>query len=169
MRYVALVSCIFATACAGEFPSAPSSPSSTAGGVAQTEARGGSKLPFRGALQATETVDGAVHNVFGTGEATHLGRFTLTSGFTVTPPPVTSSGTAVWTAANGDQIFTDTTGQVVAPPPPFLLVRETHVITGGTGRFAHTSGSIVLERSLRVGTYPIESTASISGTINLRE
>jgi hypothetical protein len=81
----------------------------------------------------------------------------------------TASGTAVWTAANGDQIFTETTGHVVAPPPPFLVVSETHIITGGTGRFAEASGSIVLVRSLRIETNPIESTASITGTINLRD
>jgi hypothetical protein len=141
------------------------SPSSPSGGAAVTEAKGGSELPFRGTLQATETVDGSLHHLIGTGEATHLGRFTLTSEFTVTAP--TASGTAVWTAANGDQIVTKTTGQVVAPPPPFLVVTETHIITGGTGRFADASGSIVLERSLRIETSPIESTASITGTINL--
>lgn len=169
MRYVALASCIFATACAGEFPGAATSPS-IVGGVKQTEARGGSELPFRGTLQATETVDGTLHNLLGTGVATHLGRFTLTAEFTVTPPPLaTASGTAVWTAANGDQIFTETTGHVVAPPPPFLVVSETHIITGGTGRFAEASGSIVLVRSLRIETNPIESTASITGTINLRD
>jgi hypothetical protein len=107
-----------------------------------------------------------VHHLIGTGEATHLGRFRLTSEFTVTPA-ATASGTAVWTAANGDQIIATTTGHVVAPPPPFLVVTETHIITGGTGRFAGASGSIVLERSLRIETSPIESTASITGTINL--
>jgi hypothetical protein len=166
MRYVTLGFCFFAAACAGEAPSAPTSPSSPSGGAAVTEAKGGSELPFRGTLQATETVDGSVHHLIGTGEATHLGRFTLTSEFTVTPA-ATASGTAVWTAANGDQIITTTTGHVVAPPPPFLVVTETHIITGGTGRFAGASGSIVLERSLRIETSPIESTASITGTINL--
>ena len=168
MRSVILGFCLFAAACAGEAPSAPTSPSSPSGGAAITEAKGGSELPFRGTLQATETVDGLVHQLTGTGEATHLGRFTLTSEFTVTPPPAaTASGTAVWTAANGDQIITTTTGHVVAPPPPFLVVTETHIISGGTGRFANASGSIVLERSLRVETSPIESTGSITGTINL--
>ena len=170
MRYLALASCIVATACAGEFPSAPTPPANTVGGVGQTEAKGGSQLPFRGTLQASETVAGTLHTLLGTGEATHLGRFTLTSEFTVTPPPnATASGTAVWTTANGDQILTEVTGHVLTPPPPFLVVSEIHIITGGTGRFADASGSIELERSLRVETSPIESTASITGTINLRD
>jgi hypothetical protein len=163
MRFVVLGFCVFAAACA-EAPSAPTSPSSPIGGAAVTQARGGSELPFRGALQATETVDGALHHLVGTGEATHLGRFTLTSEFTVTTPPPTASGTAIWTAANGDQIFTTVTGQGVVTFP-VLAVVETHTITGGTGRFAGASGSIILERSINLQTFI--SSASITGTISL--
>jgi hypothetical protein len=171
MRYVVLGLCMFAAACA-ELPSAPTSPSTssidgaavTIGGAAVTQARGGSELPFQGTLQATETADGALHHLVGTGEATHLGRFTLTSEFTVTTPPPRASGTATWTAANGDEIFTTVIGQGVVTFP-VLAVVETHTITGGTGRFAGTSGSILLERSINLQT--LISSASITGTISL--
>ena len=164
MRYVVLGLCVFAAACA-ELPSAPTSPStSSTDGAAVTQARGGSELPFQGTLQATETADGALRHLVGTGEATHLGRFTLTSEFTVTSPPPRASGTATWTAANGDEIFTTLIGQGVVTFPVLATV-ETHTITGGTGRFAGTSGSIIVERSLNLQTWI--SSASITGTISL--
>jgi hypothetical protein len=100
----------------------------------------------------------------GTGQATHLGRFALTATFTVTTPPPTAVGTAIWTAANGDQIFTNVTGHGVVTPP-VLAVEETHVITGGTGRFEGASGRIILERSINLQT--LISSASITGTISL--
>jgi hypothetical protein len=163
MRYALLGLCVFAASCAGEAPSGPTSLSSPIGGAAVTEATGGSELPFRGTLQATETVDGALHHLVGTGEATHLGRFTLTSEFTVTSPPPTASGTAIWTAANGDQIFTTVTGLGVLTFP-ILVTVETYTITGGTGRFAGASGSITLDRSINLQTFI--SSASITGTIS---
>ena len=136
MRYVLVAFCAFATACAGGSPTAPSSSLSQIGATfAGTQARGGSELPFLGTLEATETVNGAVHNLVGTGEATHLGRFTLTSEFTVTSQPSRASGTATWTAANGDEFFTTLIGQGVVTFPVLATV-EAHTITGGTGRVA---------------------------------
>jgi hypothetical protein len=164
MRYVVLGFCVFAAACAGEAPSVPTSPSSPIGAATVTGATGGSELPFRGTLQATETEDGALHHLVGTGNATYLGRFTLTSDFIVDPATVTASGTATWTAANGDQIFTTDTGHGVVTFP-LLATVETHTITGGTGRFASASGTIVLERSINLLT--LISSASITGTISL--
>jgi hypothetical protein len=183
MRYVVLGLCVFAAACA-EPPSAPTSPStssiegaavtqasaptspstSSIDGAAVTQASGGSKLPFKGTLQATETADGALHHLVGTGEASYLGRFTLTSEFTVTTPPPGAFGTATWTAANGDNIFTTVIGQGVVTFP-VLAVLETHTITGGTGRFAGTAGSIIVDRSINLQT--LISSASITGTISL--
>lgn len=163
MRYVLIGFCMFAAACAGQTPTGPAAASSTSGG-AVTEARGGSELPFSGALEATETISGALHHLVATGTATHLGRFTLTSDFTVNSATGTASGTATWTAANGDHIFTTVTGQAVVTFPTAAIV-ETHTITGGTGRFAGASGTIRLERSLNLQT--LVSSASITGTINL--
>lgn len=176
MRYVVLGFCVVAAACAGTSPSAPTAPSSTVLGVAVKpgvgehlgvmEARGGSELPFSGTLQATETVapDG-LHLLNAVGQATHLGQFTLTSEFTVTPPPLsTASGTATWTAANGDKIFTSTAGQAVITFP-VAAINETHTIIGGTGRFADASGSLAVDRSLNLLT--LVSSASLTGTISL--
>ena len=67
-----------------------------------------------------------MNQLSGEGEATHLGRFTLVSVFTVIPPPVsTASGTATWTAANGDEISTTFSGRAVVTFPTAAIV-ETH-------------------------------------------
>jgi hypothetical protein len=169
LQHVVLGFCVVAAACAGEAPTAPTVASSATSGAAVTEAQGGSELPFRGTFQATETtatVNDPMNHLVGTGNATHLGRFTLTSDFTVDVATATAVGTAVWTAANGDQLFTTVTGEAVVTFPNAAIV-ETHVITGGTGRFAGASGKTPLrvERSLNLVTNV--SSASITGTISL--
>lgn len=102
------------------------------------------------------------HHLVATGNATLLGRFTLTSDFIVVM--AAASGTATWTAADGDQIFTTVTGRAVVTFPNAAIV-ETHIITGGTGRFEGTSGTINMERSLNLQT--LISNASMTGTISL--
>jgi hypothetical protein len=131
------------------------------------QARGGSELPFRGTFEASETESGpggAQHHLEGTGNATHLGRFAITSNFIVNSTTVTGAGTAIWTAANGDQIFTDVTGQGVVTFPT-LIVDETHTITGGTGRFEGASGTFIDERTINLPT--LTSSATITGMISL--
>lgn len=167
MKYLILALCLLAAACAGGTPGAPTSPSSASGGPALTEAKGGSELPFKGTFEATETGqpqgDTLLVNLVGSGNATQLGRFTLTAQFTVVLT-LASSGTATWTAANGDRVFTTVTGQGVISGGTATSV-ETYTITGGTGRFTDASGSIVVERLLDLQT--LVSSASMSGLINL--
>lgn len=163
MRYLFLGVCLVTAAC-GQSPTAPSSlpnphfASGAAGAVA------GSNLPFNGVLTATETVEGPLHNLTGEGDATHLGRFTITSSFNVTPPPVSATGTAAWTASNGDQLLTSTAGTAVIAFPT-ATITETHTITGGTGRFADASGTLVVERLLNLQS--LASTATVTGSLTL--
>jgi hypothetical protein len=166
MRYLILGFCVLSAACTDTRFNAPTGPSSIVSGAGSMNATRGSELPFSGDLQATETAAGPLHHLTGSGEATHLGRFTLSAEFTVVPaPPVsTASGTATWTSANGDEIFTTLTGEAVITFPHAAIV-ETYTITGGTGRFADASGTLVMERSLDLLTFA--STASITGTISL--
>src|SRR4029453_6829536 len=107
---------------------------------------------------------GAQHHLEGTGHATHLGRFTITSDFTVNMMTVTAVGTAIWTAANGDQIFTNVSGHGTISFPT-LTTTETDTITGGTGRFEEASGTFVVERSINIPT--LVSSATFSGTLSL--
>jgi hypothetical protein len=109
MRYVAIGFCVFAAPCAGAAPTGPtSSLSQIAGGSATTEATGGSELPFKGKYEGLEKVVTLTsHHLDATGNATHLGRFTVTADWTL--GPAGGSGTSTWTAANGDIFSTSFT------------------------------------------------------------
>jgi hypothetical protein len=177
MRYVVIGLCVFAVACSGASPTAPTS-SATAfsattsssnqigRGIATTKAEGGSELPFEGTYEGLETVDpvsGHHHLEDVTGNATHLGQFTVTAEWTL--GPTGGSGTSTWTAANGDEFSTRFTRNGVFVPPTATFT-ETHTITGGTGRFANASGTftVVQTRGLSM---PYNNSATIDGTINL--
>ena len=176
MRYVVIGFCLFAAACAGASSTAPTS-SATAfsattsssnqigRGIATTEAEGGSDLPFKGDLRATEAVNGQMHHLTGEGNSTHLGQFTYDAHITVDPITHNGVGTVVWTAANGDQIFASTAGHVLSVAFPIVSFEETQSITGGTGRFVDASGTIIVERTLDVTTHA--TTGSFDGEISL--
>jgi len=160
---------VVAAACGREVLGAPTSPSIAISGTAATEAKSGSALPFTGTLQSTEFVVSAgptsdVRHLDGTGNATHLGRFILSADFTVTRATGNATGTAMWTASNGDHIFVSVVGHgdVVFPT---VTITETHTITGGTGRFADASGTIRISRLGNIVTGV--SSGSLSGEINL--
>ncbi len=172
MRYLVIGFCVFAAACAGAPPTAPTSSATTSyssqigGGTVTTEARGGSELPFKGTYEGLETVDpvsGHHHLEDVTGNATHLGQFTVTAEWTL--GPTGGSGTSTWTAANGDELSTTFTRSGVVVPP-IITFTETHTITSGTGRFANASGTftVVQTRGLSM---PYNNSATIDGTINL--
>ena len=167
MRYAIFGFIVFATACAGAGPTAPTSSLSQIGGsVATTEAKGGSELPFNGSYEGLETV-GTVsshHHLDAAGNATHLGRFTVTADWTVTMAGAIETS-STWTAANGDELFTRFTRRGVFVPPTATFT-ETHTITGGTGRFAPASGTftVVQTRGLSM---PYNNSATIDGTIDL--
>ena len=50
MRPIVLGLCLFAAACSSQKLNSPTSPTSTGVGLAQTEAQGGTELPFRGSF-----------------------------------------------------------------------------------------------------------------------
>ena len=171
MRYPILIFglCVVAAACGSDVPGGPTSPSAVIGGTAATQAKGGSALPFTGTLQSTEFIESAGatgddRHLDGTGNATHLGRFILSADFTVTRATGNATGTATWTAANGDEIFGIVVGHgdVVFP---IVTITETHTIAGGTGRFADASGTIRISRSANILTGL--SSGTLSGEINL--
>lgn len=172
MRYLILIFglCAVAAACGSEVPGGPTSPSAVIGGTAATQAKGGSALPFTGALQATEFIESAGatsddRHLDGTGNATHLGRFILSADFTVTRATGNATGTATWTAANGDEIFVNVVGHGDIFVFPTVVITETHTITGGTGRFADASGTIRISRSANILTGV--SSGSLSGEIKM--
>lgn len=171
MRYVVFGFCLFAAACAGGVPSAPTSPSSPIGAAALTEAKRGSELPFRGTLEAVEIHTGsppALHSVLtGTGQATHLGRFTARFVFDIqlgVMVPSTTTGAFTLTAANGDSISGTLEGRGTALSG-VVTIAETATITEGTGRFVDATGSFRIDRVANQTT--LTSSGSFDGNINL--
>lgn len=111
------------------------------------------ETPFQGSFQAVETdavqfptlaVTGS-----GTGNATHLGKFTMTYAAEVNLSTRVGIGSVEFVAANGDRVFADILGQSTPTSTPHLVsIVEILTITGGTGRFAGASGSLISTRLL---------------------
>jgi hypothetical protein len=113
----------------------------------------GTDRPVRGTSTSTTTLDLATGtgSVTGSGQLSHLGRFTFTNditSFTLTGPDTFSlTLTAVLVVANGDEIYTTATGTgtlLTATTSELTLVST---ITGGTGRFADASGTLISKAS----------------------
>jgi hypothetical protein len=127
------------------------------------------EVTFKGSLEGTvvRTPSGSVVlvDIDATGTATQLGRFTLEVPHVVDPVARTAVGTYEFTAANGDTLIAEFTGQATPTAIPGVLsVVETATITGGTGRFAGATGSFVAER-LFDSTAGV-TTGSFTGTIS---
>ena len=125
------------------------------------------QVPFKGSIQAVEASVAQFPTLFveasGSGNAAHLGRFTVTYEFEVNIPTFEGFGSAHFIAANGDSLFTEVTG-VGTDPNPISFIVETHTITGGTGRFAGAAGSFTLERV--INTVTGVTSGSFEGTIS---
>lgn len=131
------------------------------------------QVPFKGTLEATVNVTPVPGSpptivdvlVEGTGNATHLGKFTFDVPHRVNRATRTASGAYHFTAANGDTLSADFTGQSMPTATLGVIsIMETANITGGTGRFEGATGSFTSERSYDtlLGT----STGSFKGTIS---
>jgi hypothetical protein len=131
------------------------------------------QVTFKGSLEGTviRTPSGPVIlvDIEATGTATHLGQFTLQIPGVVNPVARTAVGTYEFTAANGDTVRADFTGQATPTATPGVLsIVETATITGGTGRFAGATGSFTVQRlfdsvaSTTVGSF--EGTISSPGS-----
>ena len=132
----------------------------------------GKQVPFRGGSSGVVTATGfdpvagiAYTHVEGEGQATHLGRFTVTGDVAVDVATGIPQGTWTLTAANGDQLFLAMGGHGID---------ETHgfgafTVTGGTGRFQGASGYYeqIITFSVPLGTADvIPYTDVLNGTIS---
>ena len=126
--------------------------------------------PFHGWVQAIEAYDVQYPTMFvdtsGSGNGSHLGRFTVTWEFTVNLLNGAGIGSAHFIAANGDNLTTESLGQGDPTATPGVnRVVEMHTITGGTGRFAGATGTFTLERLVSLATGV--TSGSFDGTIVL--
>jgi hypothetical protein len=76
-----------------------------------------------------------------------------------------STGTATFTAANGDTLTASVVGQATPTTPGMISVVEVYTITGGTGRFVHTTGTFTLHNTANQATGV--SSGTLSGSIVL--
>jgi hypothetical protein len=103
-------------------------------------------VPFHAKLETTITISGPppVRQVrsAGFGTATHLGKtsFEVEATVNVAIQPAVVTGTATFTAANGDQFFTSFSG-TTRPDNGAIIGDFMHEVTGGTGRFSDITGS----------------------------
>ena len=126
-------------------------------------------IPFKGSLSGTVTVtplDPPLASVLieGSGIASRLGRFTVQIPHIVNQATRIATGTYTFTAANGDTLTADFSGQATLVSPGVLSVAETGTFTGGTGRFAGATGSFDAQRMFYVATG--ETTGSFEGVLS---
>lgn len=162
-----------ATVACGDGRGVPTSPSASGAvsSLAATAPRGASTVqalaapatPFNGTLSATEEVTGNAHQLTGVGIGTQLGNFTYAASIVINEDTLAADGTVVWTAANGDRVNATMHGEVVGFEYPIITIVEQQVVTGGTGRFANASGSIVVNRTLNLETS--QTSGSFKGTV----
>jgi hypothetical protein len=132
-------------------------------------AAGPRQFHLNGSLEASETqeVNFPINHIdlTGTGQANHLGRYTVHLQAELHIPTLTATNSATLTAADGSTLFTEGTAHGTFLEYPFVSIVETSTITGGTGRFAGATGNVTIERVLNRDTKI--STGTISGTIVL--
>jgi hypothetical protein len=103
-------------------------------------------VPFRGTMSGTATVTPLSPPIVSVlletqGTATHIGRFTLVAPHTVNQATLTASGMYTITAADGSTLTASLSGSATMVAPGVVSIRETGIITGGTGRFAGAWGT----------------------------
>jgi len=158
-------------------PTSPSSLASASLSVGSSEAKApdtavrsnDQEVPFKGRLEGAAVITPGTPPFLsvaleGSGNATHLGHFTVEIPHVVNTTNRTSTGTYEFTAANGDTLTASFTGQATLMAPGILSVVETARITGGTGRFADATGSFTVERVFNQAT--ALTTGSFEGTVS---
>ena len=128
------------------------------------------ELVLKGSLETAEIQRPVFPTLYvsatGSGNATQLGLFTMSSQAEVNIPTLAGSTSATLVAADGSSLVGEGTGQgTLTATPGIVSIVETYTITGGTGRFEGASGSFTVERVLNRATGV--SSGTISGTIVL--
>jgi hypothetical protein len=158
-------------------PTSPTSPPSASLSIASSDANAAGasvlsndqEVPFKGRLEGSATITPGTPpflsvSIEGTGNATHVGRFTVEIPHVVDTTDRTSTGTYKFTAANRDTLTAGFTGQATLTAPGVLSIVETATVAGGTGRFADATGSFSVERLFNQVTGL--TTGSFEGTIS---
>ena len=131
----------------------------------------GEQVPFRGRLEGIVATVTPLTPPFvavtleGEGHATQLGHFDVSSSIVANEADGTAVGTYEFTAANGDTLSADFTGQSMPTATLGVIsITETATIKGGTGRFDGATGSFTSERTY--DTFLGTTTGSFKGTLS---
>jgi len=116
-------------------------------------------VPFKGKF----TIIFSNNTITGTGEGTHIGRFTIIANHNDENYPYLT-GTGTITAANGDQIFITRSGYIEDNGNGTISVTFDNTITRGTGRFSGATGSFTTISVANNTTS--RGTTTFMGTIN---
>jgi hypothetical protein len=111
----------------------------------------GDEVPYKGTetgviLRESFQFPFEAKSVVATGEATHLGEYTLIGNFVVDVRFGSAAGTFTIQAANGDMLFLTMEGHVVLTDFTKTILNFT--ITGGTGRFEDATGNFTAHNQL---------------------
>ena len=140
--------------------------------LAVSALQAGELVPFRGSwegstVSATFPAPGVVFVVSaGEGQATHLGRYFMSSPHFTYLATGMVEGEQNFTAANGDVLNATFSGQLLPRADGCLEGTLPATITGGTGRFAGATGSYDFHIVACAGPTGFDSIASIDGWIS---
>lgn len=125
--------------------------------------------PWKGECDvAAEFTSATTLTITGTCQLAHLGRTTVVANQTIEPGPngITYTNTAVYTAANGDELRTTNVG-IATPTATGLSLAGIETAVGGTGRFENASGTATLAGAVRfTGPSSTTGTYSLDGRLN---
>lgn len=129
-------------------------------------------VPFKGVFsgqaisaQPTDDPDVLLITTAGSGNATHLGNFTMVSPHLADLVTLEVEGTQGFSAANGDTLTATFTGQFFVIAGGYLAASIDCTITGGTGRFAGAGGGYTFDIIFDPAT--LTDVSFIDGTIVL--
>lgn len=164
----ALVTAAFTLGC--EKSAEPTAPGAAA--AAGDELPAAEQVPFKAtfsgggaAITRPDRCPVLTVEIRGTGNATHLGRFTTEQSHCAEPASLDfTEGVFTLTAANGDQLDGTYLGEFVPLEPPLFSIDGQFTFDGGTGRFAGATGGgeATGVQNLATG----EVTVSLVGTIS---
>ena len=147
MRLIVLGVCLFAAACSGKALNSPTSPTNASLGPAQTAARGGTALPFRGSFTTFTDVRRLLPTRLPRGRRDPPRSVHGNARSRGQLPTTRRRGPSASLRRMGDQLSGTFVGiEGVFIPPNTARITEVATIENGTGRFAGATGTFTMVR-----------------------
>jgi len=165
-----LATLVTISACSSDAVANPLAPGLSSRSAHANNGSDAKTISIRGTLESheTDTYDPATNSLIvhlqGTGVASHIGHFTVLDDGFANLSTGSGGGRVTFTAANGDSFTATETGSGVIEGH-FADVTDDATITGGTGRFAGATGTLIILKRVDIATGL--SSGSFEGTITL--